>query len=105
MYDRALKSIEDAKIASKQMEDVEIIRHMKDLNREDLKICDWHFKDLNIKPNDYVSDLIGRYILDLRNRAGLEKQSEATFTQIMRRGVRLGDSTDLIEELSRKTLG
>lgn len=54
------------------MKDVELIKHMKELNNENLKIKDWAFTPIDIKPNDYVSDLINRYLLDLRNRAGLE---------------------------------
>jgi len=97
LYDHTLGLIEEAKAQSDKMKDVELEKHIKELNNDHLRIADWKFTPLDIKPNDYVSDLINRYLLDLRNRSGLDIQSKPTFTQVMRRGVFLGDATDLIE--------
>ena len=74
------------------------------MEKTDVKIADYNFEPMIITGPDFVSDLLQKYLMDLKNRDGEKNFEQETFTGVMRRSVLLTDATVLIEDLNNKSL-
>jgi hypothetical protein len=53
---------------SKGVDDVDLARHKKELERYDLKATEWKTKIMDNNDHDYFSELLSKYLQDLADR-------------------------------------
>ena len=53
---------------SKGVDDIDLEVHLRELERYDLKSCEWKHRPLENAHHDYFSDLLERYLDDLASR-------------------------------------
>ena len=75
------------------------------MEKHHLKVNEWSVEDLKVQGADFVSNLLERYVLDLRQREKMGNLEKATFANVIRKAVLITDSQGLIEEMHRKTIG
>lgn len=87
------------------MEDVDTLKHMKELDRHHLKEGAWLTEPLQNPENNFVDDLLGRYLGDLQRRAEADVKNKKHVATAIRRVVKLTSMHDLIQQQYNETIG
>ena len=76
--------------------------HIDELDKKELKSTGWTTTPLNNVDHDFVTNLIARYIDDVKTKMALYSSEKASFCQNLRKNIKIGDVEELVDSEFKK---
>lgn len=95
-YVSLLEDIQQSIKLSRDVADLDLQDHLKELERHHLKVSDWQIEPLANPDANFFDNVIVKYKQDLERRQKFEDKTDAVF---IRRLVRAGDAVELVEKV------
>lgn len=67
-------------------------------------MSEWKIEPVELKGNDFISELLNVFVDDLREREKAAYFEDAHYSTVVRKTIMIGDTSTLIEEINSQTL-